>query len=273
MLVFLGTGPLLMLAGIRRLQLSDAPSACGLERECWRGLWMPLVPAALVLFALAGWALLEPDNAERLPNILLVAAIPFAWVWLRAAARALVSLIEPVRVSTAATVGVLKPRIVVSREFERTLDACALSAAVGHEERHRRHRDPLRVWLARVATDLQWPGPSARRRLDRWRYALELARDEEARITGIEGADLAAAIIAAVRLDSATTSSCVSITGDPTMLQERIVRLLAPLTGATGDDSRHARIRPWAMVVPPLAVLSGAIFGEAIVRALVQHLS
>ena len=128
------------------------------------------------------------------------------------------------------------------------------------------------MWLARVATDLQWPGPAARRRLDRWRHALELARDEEARIAGVQGADLAAAIIAAVRLNAATTWSCVSIAGDPSMLQERIARLLAPLAATSGDDSRHARIRPWAIVVLPLAVLSGALFGEAIVRALVQHL-
>ena len=101
-LALLGTGPLLLLAGIGWYQSSDTASARDLERACWRALWIPLLPVAIVLFALVGWALLEPDNAERLPNLLLVAAIPCGGVWLRAAVRAFANLIRSPRVSTAA---------------------------------------------------------------------------------------------------------------------------------------------------------------------------
>jgi hypothetical protein len=104
------------------------------------------------------------------------------------------------RAPLAATIGLLRPRVVLAPQVREQLDAAALRAVTAHEEAHARHRDPLRLWMAQLATDLQWPLPSARRRFLAWRVALELARDDEAVARGVDGGDLAAGLLAVARL-------------------------------------------------------------------------
>src|SRR5260370_28665157 len=169
------------------------------ERTAWRQIWLPLLPTALVMAWLCGWALAEPDPTDEiLPSSWLLAALPFAALFLRSAVRAIYSLLQRPR-HGAMTVGLLRPRVVLSPLLASALDGRAIRAAVEHERAHARHHDPLRVWLAQLATDLQWPWPEARKRFRSWIQALEIARDEEARARGADGADLAAAIIAAAK--------------------------------------------------------------------------
>lgn len=104
------------------------------------------------------------------------------------------------RENTGQLPGVLRPRILISPRLANALQDRELEAVVEHERAHARHRDPLRLWLAQLATDLQWPWPQARVRFRAWIHALELARDEEALARGVDGADLAAAILVSVRL-------------------------------------------------------------------------
>src|SRR5204862_92527 len=87
-------------------------------------------------------------------------------------------------------------RVFIAPELSARLDERALHAALEHEMAHARHRDPLRLWLAQIATDLQWPLVAAQQRFTDWRNALELARDAEA-CERVEGSDLAAAPAAA----------------------------------------------------------------------------
>ena len=271
-LALLAAGPLLKLAGIRKAPPDIRFSHGGRERFCWQNVWMPLVPAGVVLCALGGWALLEPANAEKLPATWLAAAIPFAVVWMRAGLRAVASLGLTPRVSTAGTLGLLKPRVVLCPEFASTIDVLTAQAARGHEEAHVRHRDPLRVYLARFATDLQWPGRGAQRRFRRWRHALEIARDDEARRLGVDGADLAAAVIAALRFNAAKLEPFPSVIGDPADLQDRICNLLAPLQVDVRDESSRL-VLPRLVIAGALAApLLGARFGELIVRTLVHSL-
>src|SRR5262249_27136200 len=145
--------------------------------------------------ALCGWALVEPEPAEPAPPVLFLAALPFALVFMRALWRALRSATTSYNCTAIATVGLLRPRIVVSPHLAEVLDASAMAAALAHEAAHVRYRDPLRLWLAQFGTDLLWPWPMAESRLRAWRQALELARDEEARLGGVTGPDLAAAIL------------------------------------------------------------------------------
>jgi hypothetical protein len=77
--------------------------------------------------------------------------------------------------------------VVVSPALAEVLDPAALRAVHEHESAHARHHDPLRIWLAELAADLQWPSPSARARLQSWPETLELARDDEARERGAQG--------------------------------------------------------------------------------------
>ena len=262
-------GPLLLLAGFQRATEVRALSGCGRERVCWRRLWQPLLPSAIVFSALVGWALIEPEDAERLPLPLIAIGAPFAFVWVRAITRALWGL-RRARPATAATVGVLRPRVVIAPAFWRSLDDLSRHAVRAHEDAHVRHRDPLRVWTARLATDLQWPGRHATHRFAEWRHALELARDEAVRREGIDGADLAAAVIAALQFSPVNTSLAVSIAGDPHGVRDRIARLLAPLPATQDEPAWSHAGRASAIAASVGAVMFGASFGEAIVRALVH---
>src|SRR5260370_4969725 len=188
-------GPALLVSGSTRpLPSSDG---CGRELECSRArrLWWPVAIPVLVLSLLLGWALQEPDVAdETVGRVVCAVALVFAMIWVRALARAIISLLPRRGGSGARTVGLLRPRIVIERDLALRLDTRELNAVHAHEQAHARHRDPLRIWLAQLVSDLQWPQPRAIARLASWRHALELSRDEEPRPSGVAGAHLPSAI-------------------------------------------------------------------------------
>lgn len=178
-----------------------------LERRAWRKIWAPLWPCLGVFAFLFGWAVHEPENgAQALPVLAFLLALPFALLAMRATLRAVRSAAAAAKLAAneplAVTVGLWRPRTLISPILRSALDAAAFTAVREHEAAHARHHDPLRVWLAQLVTDLQWPVPSARRRFSQWRVALELARDDEARARGVDGGDLAAGLLAVARLGS-----------------------------------------------------------------------
>jgi hypothetical protein len=243
-------------------------SARGLEKIAWWRIWVPVAPALAVASALCGWAWLEPDPVpEGVPISLILMSMPFALLLARAAVRGGWALITDPGDPGTATVGLL-PWIVFSPRLAKKLDERQIEAALENERAHARHWDPLRIWLAQLITDLQWPWPQARERMQRWLIALELARDEEARAAGIEGTDLAEAIIASARFcQNANPSTQATLTGQGAALKERIARLLDPLCA----DSEPAHVRsPLFALLPTsmLALVVGLMFGERMVRAL-----
>jgi hypothetical protein len=268
-LVLFACGSLLVSAGLAPARRRDAPSGRQLERASWGRLWRPLIPTALALALLAGWAFQEPDasdEAVRAP--VLVVAVAVAALWLRAGARALGALRPGRAVATVATAGLLRPRVLVSPTFAEVVDPAALAAALAHEAAHLRHRDPLRLWVARIVTDLQGGLPGARTRLDAWEHALEVARDEEARLGGVDGADLAAAILAAARLGDRPAPPAVGLVGPDDALRERVDRLLAPLVEPPATpDPWAARLVLFALAFAGIGWV-GVRFGDPIVRAL-----
>jgi beta-lactamase regulating signal transducer with metallopeptidase domain len=233
---------------------------------------MPLRPAAIVFCALTGWVAVEPDDAELMPLPVILLGVPFVAVWVRAAVRALWGLRHVRVVSTAATLGVFRPRVVIAPAFLRDIDDAARAAVEAHEAAHLNHRDPLRVWVAQLATDLQWPGRRAQQRFSQWRHALELARDEEVRRLGVDGADLAAAVIAALRFSSAKTSPAVSIVGHHHRVRDRIGRLLAPLPPVHQEPEMSKRWRASAMAAAVAAIVFGATCGEMLVQTLAHSI-
>lgn len=234
-----------------------------LEQVAARRLVLPAAPALVALIALFGWAMVEPDDSERVPWLAFAATLPVFVVWGRAALRAAKAL-APQTIRTAATMGLLSPRVVVSPEFRAKLGEAELSAAIAHEEAHVRRRDPLRIWLAQILTDLQWPVPGARERLSDWITALEIARDDEARAK-VEGADLATAILAAVRLEQAPRFFAARVASPGKILTLRIERLLEPAPPPGRDAGVHVA---WVFGVVVLggALFVGADFGEWLVR-------
>jgi beta-lactamase regulating signal transducer with metallopeptidase domain len=231
-------------------------------------LWLPAFPAAIAFATLIGWRLQEPDRTDELlrPAGILF-ALPFALIWLRALARAIRALRRPRIMPPAATVGLLRPRVVIDERLHGALDAPALAAVVAHEQAHAAHRDPLRIWLAQLLTDVQWSSPWARRRLDGWMAALEMARDEEARLRGTRGEDLAAAVVAVARLRPVAHGHAVaSLTGTEAALMDRVRRLLIPVPVATAIRSPAFWI--FLALLLGSAVVVGIECGDSILRAL-----
>lgn len=239
-----------------------------LEARSWRRIWLTLLPAGIALATMFGWACQEPSVTDELllPTAALV-AVPIGLVWLRCAVRACAALRRPREMPPLATVGLLRPRVVVADDVRGTLDPAALVAALAHERVHVRHRDPLRIWLAQIATDLQWPSPWARRRFEHWLGALELARDDEARLDGVAGEDLAAAVVAVARMPRrALGAAMAGLTGAEASLASRVHRLLEPVLP---DRPRPSILLP--LVVLAVLVASGAIgalYGDYVLRAM-----
>ena len=203
LMILLG-GVALQLIGAWLSTYRRSKPGCEPERAAWLRLWRPLLPALLVAAWLCGWALSQPDPVpDRVGPLVFIVCAPFVLIIIRALLRAGWSLLRSPEPFGIATIGLIRPRIVMVPELARRLDERAILAALAHERAHVRHLDPLRIWIAQFITDLQWPWASARGRFETWLAALEHARDDEARAQGIEGADLAAALVASIRFHRA----------------------------------------------------------------------
>jgi hypothetical protein len=147
-----------------------------------------------------------------------------------------------------------------------------MQAALAHERAHVRHLDPLRIWIAQFVTDLQWPWASAQSRFQTWLATLEEARDDEARARGIEGSDLAAALVASIRFyRGRRTGICAHLIGERSALEERIERLLRP----PATPAQEATPTIWQLVLLVtctllVALALGDIYGERIIGAILS---
>ena len=251
------------------------------ERRAWRRLWLPVVPMLIVSAGLCGWALREPDpvRARFDHGMLIAASLPFAVLALRAALRAGWALLrEPLELPIC-TVGLWRPRIVFDPYLARILGEAQVHAAMEHERAHARHRDPLRIWLAQLATDVQWPWPWAARRFEAWLELLEHARDDEARRLGASGAELAAAVVATARHVRRPPGGAraawmldgrAALLGDAHALAQRVQRLLAPMPDASRVPLTWPRRDQATLTLIPIALaaalLLGALFGNAVLH-------
>jgi hypothetical protein len=242
-----------------------------LERAAWLRLWRPLAPALIVAAWLCGWALSQPDPVPaRVGPLVFVVCAPFVLIGMRAILRAGWSLWGRPEQFGIVTVGLIRPHIVFAPALARLLDDRAIQAALAHERAHVRHLDPLRIWIAQFVTDLQWPWSSAQRRFETWLAALEHARDDEARAEGIEGADLAAALVASVRFHrNFAPGICARLIGDRSAFAERVKRLLQPLDSAPRDRTPTTLQVAFFLTLALLGALAlGTIYGERFVGTL-----
>lgn len=266
LIVLLGGLALQIFAGWSA-RVRSASAARQLEQKRWFALWRPLVSALVVAAALCGWALSQPDPVpDHVGPLVFVICAPFACIILRALGRALWSLLRPVGENGIATVGIIQPHVVVAPKLARSLDERVLDAALAHERAHVKHRDPLRIWIGQIAADLQWPWNNAQERFADWLDALEHARDDEAREQGIEGADLAAAVLGLLRYQCGLHAIEARLTGTEERLQERIARLLKPLPDAAGKHGMSI-VRMVGLIALACAVATafGAFFGERLI--------
>jgi hypothetical protein len=211
------------------------------ERRAWRRLVAPLVIIAFVTAMWVGWALQEPpESDERLALFDWMFIVFVLALWTRAIARLVRSIVARPALPLA-VVGLAAPRIVIDPALRRALDDDALAAALAHEAAHVRHRDPLRIAIAQLATDLQWPWPQPRRRLGVWRELLEQARDDEAVSDGVHPEDLAAAIVEAARWSAHGAGASLT---QRHPIEHRILRLLD-----TSPRVRPPRSRGFVLLV------------------------
>ena len=251
--------------------LSRRRARSELEGAAWLRLWRPLVPALTVVAGLCGWALAEPDPVpNRVGPLVFIVCAPFALLGIRALVRAVWALLVSPADFGIATVGLLWLRIKKKPKQTKQQKERAIQAALAHERAHVRHLDPLRIWIAQFMTDLQWPWASAQRRFETWLAALEQARDDEARAEGVEGSDLAAALVASIRFHRGRTSGiCAPLTGDRSALEARIERLLQPLEAAPRDSIATYVQLAMLVTLALLAALGlGHIYGKWLVGAL-----
>src|SRR5579872_2938748 len=241
------------------------------ERETWWRIWLPFGPAAFVFALLCGWLLVEPASAEPVPKVLMLAALLFGFVFVRAAWRASRSLALSHTNVTLATVGFFRLRIICAPQFADSLDQDALAAAMEHERAHARHRDPLRIWLAQFGTELLWPAPAALTRLHAWKRALEISRDDEARAHGASGPDLAAAIVVALRFNQKSAPASCAYLAEEAFVRERVARLLQPLEARASSQREFGALLVALLAALPLTVVLGIKFGEMLIGSLLTR--
>jgi Zn-dependent protease with chaperone function len=270
LIIFLG-GLTLQLFAPWPWRNGNASASRRMERLHWLVLWWPATLTLVVAAWLCGWALSQSDPVlDPVGPLLFVACAPFGIVILRAVARAVWSLARSPGDSGVATVGLLRPHIVFAPQLAKRLDDRAIEAALAHERAHIRHLDPLRIWAAQCVTDLQWPWGSAQRRFTSWLAALEQARDDEARAAGVDGADLAAALIGSLRFQCGKCCiGGVGLIGQPEVVQARIARLLRPLPDAVlPRESSRIAIAALLVLTLALAMGLGVACGECVIRPL-----
>jgi Zn-dependent protease with chaperone function len=269
LVVFLG-GVTLQLFAAWPWSDRNASASRRAERRRWLALWWPAAPTSVVAAWLCGWALSQPDPVlDPVGPLLFIACVPFGVVLVRAAVRAVWSLARSTGDCGVATVGLLRPHIVFAPQLAKRLDDRAIEAALAHERAHVRHRDPLRIWVAQLVTDLQWPWNSAQRRFASWLAALEEARDDEARAAGVDGADLAAALVGSMRFQSAKCcTGGVGLIGQPEVVQARIARLLRPLPDAVPPRDSSLVIVALLVLALVLAMGLGVACGERLIKPL-----
>lgn len=263
------SGPGAWLVSVLAPLCEDGDSARQSEARHWQRLWLPLWPLLLGAGLFGGWAVQEMEPTDEVPSWpLVVAAALVAIVWARALIRAAIALRVSRHSTPVSTIGLLQPRVVISPEFAATVDDEVLASAVAHEQAHAAHFDPLRIWLGQLATDLQWPAPRAANAFTQWLHWLELARDEEARSLGTDGAALADAVLAASRHRHSVSRAVAPLAppGAP-RLRHRIERLLQPLRAAPPAQRGLPVLACVIVVSLALAALGGIFLGEPLVGA------
>ncbi|MCA9634087.1 MAG: M48 family metalloprotease [Myxococcales bacterium] len=167
-----------------------------------------------------------------------------------------------VRVSDApgpafASVGLLRPRVVVQRAMLDLLDDQALVAALAHEAGHVRQRDPLRyllLWWALALNPLgRWLLGHER---SRWLFDRESRCDLDAVEGGACGAALAEALLVAARTPVPSASPGLG-SGSFELLRLRVELLLAYAGGKRGRGVREPRLQ--RLVALGFAALCGLI--------------
>lgn len=194
------------------------------EGEAWRALWLPAIAPLLAIATLAGATLADPEAPHAITIERSLIALPSLMLIARVVSRAARAL-RPTNAHAYAR-GLIKPQVAISDTLREVLTADELHAVVLHEEAHVRHFDPLRILIARAATDLQWPFDSAEKRYTAWANALEFERDRNACARGADPLALASSLVKAAHLQGNHSAHRAALVDGHQMLEARVNALL-----------------------------------------------
>ena len=154
-----------------------------------------------------------------------------------------------------ATVGVLRPRIVLPRLLLERMPSPELRAILLHEDAHRRRFEPLQVVIQRVAAGGFYFFPPVWPLLARLRETSEMACDEAAVRAGVSRSDFARALARtlAIGLEAQPVSTAFA-RGAPSLTRRRLERL--------SDEGRFVSMKKhWlCLAVGAIAVIMVSAF-------------
>lgn len=155
-----------------------------------------------------------------------------------------------------ALVGVLRPRLLVTRGLLDALTGEELAASVAHEIGHWRARDNLKRLAMRAAPDLLVASSAARAIERRWASASEHSADRLAGDDGPTRCALASALVKVARLTPpmAPVAEPISTLVGGGEIASRVERLLDD--GAPASAGRHHAARRWIGVAIPAGALA-----------------
>jgi len=249
--------------------------------------------AVVVLFCVPSYLWFEPEATEDVGLICLIAAVAGAACWAGSALRGMSAMRRAKQYSRRfecagheicvgdenvwvmdeaggllALAGIVRPRMVASREVLRELSPEQLEAALLHERAHRISRDNLKRLLLLVA-----PGvlplskrPAGLSALERaWARFTEWAADDRA----VEGDQtrsvaLASALVRVARMNGSNPGShalVTSLIADGEDLEARVDRLLRAEPSSVHPESGGPAIAAWMLAgcVAVVAILPGAL--------------
>ncbi len=142
----------------------------------------------------------------------------------------------------ACTVGLWRPRIVLSAGLITDLSLAELAAVLSHEWGHVSRHDPLRIALLRLCSDALWFLPIVRMLARDSARVMEDAADDVAVVLTHQPLDLAAALVKTAKAQARPRWSPVPAFGGERMVTERVERLLEVVSSR--PPQRHTRA--WA---------------------------
>ncbi|GIX49717.1 MAG: hypothetical protein KatS3mg131_3928 [Candidatus Tectimicrobiota bacterium] len=266
-------GGVLLLAGVGVAWALRRPQPLSMLELCWammRRLWGEPPPAALsladvpllVVAASSLWATAVLLWAWGRGRCLLRRSQPYrpgAWPALDAALSGLPWQPPQLRLLAvpsplACTLGLWRPRLLLSTGLLRQLSAAEVRAMLGHEWGHVRHGDVLRLAVLRWWRAALWFLPAVHALAQACQRAIEEAADDAA--VALTGAplDLAAALVKTAKARAVPAWS-PALAGEAA-LPQRIERLLAP----AATRPRRVRFWPWGVSLAVVAGLLALLF-------------
>lgn len=131
----------------------------------------------------------------------------------------------------AFTMGLWKPRIVLSSALLSVLDKYEEEAVIYHEAYHMKHYDPLKTWLLRMCATLLFYLPVLRHITNHYKIAREILADNEAIHRAGSPVGIGSALLKLLSMTPANTrlvSSAACSSFAETSINFRISRILDP---------------------------------------------